>query len=98
MEQFFDIQLENIRFFREELSEYDPTNGEMTLYEVYIKVSKEQEMLNAPTKYDTMMEELGYEFMDRDQFFDAEGNYWGGEDESDAPYWDKWYKFVPTIK
>lgn len=96
MEKYFDIQMEDIKFFREEMSEYDPSDEKRTLYEVYIKVSKEQEMLNAPTEYDKMMEELGYEFMDRDQFFDAEGNYWGETDEIEAPYWDKWYKFVPS--
>lgn len=95
MEKYFAIQTEDIRFFREEMSEYAPGEEPQTLYEVYIKVSREQEMLNAPTQYDTMMEELGYEFMDRDRFFDETGEFWGG---SDAPLWDKWYKFVPTIQ
>lgn len=94
MEKYFDIQMEDIKFFREEMSEYALTEEPTTLYEVYIRVPEGTDW-NAPTKYDTMMEELGYEFMDRDRFFDEDGNHWGGDD---APLWDKWFKFVPTIK
>lgn len=93
MEKYFNIQTKDIKFFREEMSEYAPTETPTTLYEVYIRVTDEQERDNLPTQYDAMMEELGYEFMDRDRWFDYD---WA--DGVDKSYWDKWFKFVEKVE
>lgn len=90
MEDYFEINwFDKIKFYRERMVNSD--NPNMILYEVYIKVDKEDAESGSDTKYDEMMEELGYEFMDRDHYFGKNGEPWG--DESD-PVWDKWFKFI----
>jgi len=90
MKDIFMINwFDRIRFNRERM--VDSENPNMVVYEVYIKVSKEDAEKGNDTEYDEMLRELGYEFMDRDHYFDKKGEPWG--DESD-PVWDKWFKFI----
>lgn len=79
-----------LKFFREKMNCY-PKNPDIVLYEVYIRVDSQDAADGYGTEYDEMMKELGYEFMDRDHYFDSKGNFWG---EDSDPVWDKWYKFV----
>lgn len=83
MDDLFKAESGDIRFFREKMNCY-PKNPDIVLYEVYIKVPDGTEW-NAPLPYDEMMEELGYEFMDRAEWFDYDG---------DKSIWDKWFKFL----
>lgn len=80
MEDIFTAEFGDIKFSREKMKCY-PKNPDIVLYEVYIKVPEGTEW-NAPLPYDEMMEELGYEFMDRDEWLD------------DGFIYDKWFKFV----
>lgn len=80
MKDIFNAEFGDIKFSREKMKCY-PKNPDIVLYEVYIKVPEGTEW-NAPLPYDEMMEELGYEFMDRGEWLD------------DGFIYDKWFKFV----
>ena len=73
------INTDNVKFTREcELYPHNP----MVLYELYIRVENEDQDI---TIWGKVAEELGLEFMDRDEWF------W---DEHPGVKWDKWFKMI----